>query len=337
MKGSVHSVCVSGIRAAVPKNTFSNQQFLETTDDRRLKKQIKLTGIQERRVSIGGQKASDLAAIAADNLLDDLEWNRDTIDVLVFVTQSPDLSRPASAMLIQDRLRLGKNCLVYDINMGCAGFIGGMETVVSLVNTTKGRGLLLVGESNAVAGDVSDHNSFLDGDAAAAIAFEYHEDAGNIIFEHFSDGSRAGLLYKSFGEAAYMDGNAVMYFTLGEVADACKRFVREHHLDQEEIDYYVFHQAQKMIVDGIVNEMGIPEDKVLISCDKYGNTSSASIPLTIVSQLADKTSGTKKVFTAGFGIGLSWGMAVIDLDTDCLKPVIESDYVYSDRDRFGRV
>ncbi|MBQ9610440.1 MAG: ketoacyl-ACP synthase III [Lachnospiraceae bacterium] len=336
MTGYVEGIKIKGIRAAVPTNIVNNKELLESATDRRLHKQIKLTGIFERRVTVGNQKASDLASIAAEQLLTDLCWDRDSIDVLVFVTQSGDLSRPASAMLIHNRLKLGQNCLAFDMNMGCAGFIGGLETVSGMLSVTKGKGLLLVGESNAVLGDDSDHNSFLDGDAAAAIALEYVDGASPIDFAHYSDGSRACLLYKPFDRPSYMDGNAIMFFGLSEVANTCKDYMQCQNITDSDIDYYVFHQAQKMIIDGIVDDLQIPKEKVLISCDRYGNTSSASIPLTIVSELCGIGSGKKRIFACGFGIGLSWGISVFDINIGELKPVIESDYCYKDRECFER-
>ena len=220
--------------------------------------------------------------------------------------------------------------------MGCAGFVGGLETITGLLNISKGRGLLLVGESIAAVGDETNHNAFLDGDAAAAIALEYEEGAPEIRFEHFSEGSKANLLYKPLDKDAFMDGNAVMYFALEDVANSCKEFISKNRIDVNSIDYFVFHQAQKMIVDGIVNELGIPEEKVLISCDRYGNTSSASIPLTIVSEMNELEKGTRKVFACGYGVGLSWGISVFDLYVEGLKPVIESDYYYDDYKKFIR-
>lgn len=336
MTGCFEGIIIKGIRAAVPKNIINNKDLLETVDDRRLQKQIKLTGIFERRVTVGKQKASDLASIAAEQLLTDLNWDRENIDVLVFVTQSGDLNRPASAMLIHNRLKLGQNCLAFDMNMGCAGFIGGLETVAGMLSVTKGKGLLLVGESNAVIGNSSDHNSLLDGDAGAAIAFEYADNASPITFAHYSDGSRACLLYKPFDKPSYMDGNAIMFFGLSEVADTCREYMQHQNITDSDIDYYVFHQAQKMIIDGIVDELQIPKEKVLISCDRYGNTSSASIPLTIVSELYGTRAGKKRIFACGFGIGLSWGISVFDINIEGLKPVIESDFYYNDLECFER-
>ena len=226
--------------------------------------------------------------------------------------------------------------MVYDINQGCAGYIVGLTTICSILQVTKGKGLLLVGESNAVAGEEIDRNALLEGDAAAATALQYKETVSSMKFVNYSDGSRADYLYKTLNNFAFMDGNAVLLFGLSDVADSVKDFIRSHNLNVEDIDYYVFHQAQKMIVDGIANAVGIPEDRLLNSCQMYGNTSSASVPLTIcLEKEKQELVGKKKVLLCGYGIGLTWGIILLDIDMDVVLPIAESNYVYEDRKKFG--
>ncbi len=336
MRGELEHICIEGIVTTVPENEVCNDDYVNKIQNRRVKKQILLTGIDNRRVSVGEQKASDLATVAADRLLDHLKWDRSKIDVLIFVTQSPDLVRPSTAFLIQDRLGLSRDCMVYDINQGCAGYIVGLTTICSILQVTKGRGLLLVGESNAVAGDEIDRNALLEGDAAAATALQYKENADPIKFVNYCDGSRADYLYKTLNNFAFMDGNAVLLFGLSDVADSVKQFMGDNNISVADIDYYVFHQAQKMIVDGIAQAVGIPEDKLFNSCKEYGNTSSASVPLTMCLQKEERNlSGKKRVLLCGYGIGLTWGMILLDIDMDVVFPIVESSYVYEDRKKFG--
>lgn len=332
MQGKFEHINIKGILSAVPANEVDNNDYISKIQSRRVKKQIALTGIEKRRVSVSGQAASDLATIAADNLLDKLEWNRNSIDVILFVTQTADLSRPSSAFLIQNRLGVSEECMVYDINQGCAGYIVGLTTICSILQVTKGKGILLVGESNAVAGDGIGEGDLLDGNAAVATALEYSEIAEPIHFMNYSDGSRVNYLYKPFNKPAYMDGNAVLLFGLGDVVDSVKKFMKDNKVSQADIDYFVLHQAQKMIVDGIAQGVGISEDKVLMSCQSYGNTSSASVPLTIcVEKSQRQIEGRKKMLLCGYGIGLAWGIILLDLDMDVIFPIVESDYVYDDK------
>ena len=335
MEGQIENICIRGISSVVPENEVDNLDYVNKIKERRIKKQISLTGIDRRRVSIGNQKASDMAALAAEDLLTRLKWDRNSIDIVIFVTQSPDLSRPASAFLIQERLKLGTDCLVYDINMGCSGYVAGLTTVSSILCQTRGRGLLLVGESNAKCGENVDRNALLEGDAASATALEYKSGCSPMIFSHYSDGARANLLYKPFENAGYMDGNAVLLFGLSDVADGIKKFMKDHRLSNEDVDFFVFHQAQKMIVDGIVQEIQVPEEKVIMSCQNFGNTSSASIPLTLCTELSGSGSSRKRIFMCGFGIGLSWGIMYLEMDIENLFPLIETDFAYNDKMKFG--
>lgn len=335
MKGNINHVEIVGIEAAVPCHEVDNTQYISKITSRRIKKQIELTGVKKRRVTVGKQKASDLATKAAEKLLQRLEWHKDDVDVLIFVTQSPDLERPSTAFLIQERLGLGKNCMVYDINFGCDGTIAGLITISSILQTVKGKGLLLVGESNALSGENLDRNALLEGDASAAIALSYTEETAVIKFAQFSDGGRADLLYKAFNKPAYMDGNAVLLFGISDVAESVREFLKEEVEKVEDIDYFVFHQAQKLIVDGIVQETGIPSDKVLFSCENFGNTSSASIPLTLCSSLGKDDEKEKvRVLLCGYGIGLSWGIVCTEIPKERIYPLLETDYAYGDRDKF---
>ncbi len=336
MEGSIKNIKIVGMEAAVPCNEVDNSSYISQIANRRIKKQIELTGIKTRRVTVGGQKASDLATEAAKKLMRQLDWETDMVDVMIFVTQSADLERPSTAFLIQNRLKLSKKCMVYDINFGCDGTIVGLITISSILQNIKGKGLLLVGESNAIAGEKVDRNALLEGDAAAAIALEYSEEENEIKYVQFSDGSRANLLYKPFGKSGVMDGNAVLLFGISDVAESVRTFIQENLMSAEDVDYYVFHQAQKLIIDGIVQEAGIPVEKVLYSCENFGNTSSASVPLTLCSGLGASRDDKKiKVLLCGYGIGLSWGIVCTEIEKKCIFPVIETDYVYDDRKQFS--
>lgn len=333
MRGVISNIGIKGITAAVPCNSFDNMAYASAIEDKKLKKSVKLTGIYNRRVTVGSQKASDLAACAADKLLTKLGWDRNSIDVMIYVTQSEELSRPSTAFIIQDRLGIGKQCMVFDINQGCTGYIVGLITLSGMLQQIKGRGLLLVGESNASENGTLSGSQLLEGDAAAATALEYDESAAPINYLNYCDGSRADLLFSRKDNYGYMDGNAILLFGLSDVADAVKQYMSENALSDSDIDYYVFHQAQKMIIDGIVREVGINEEKVLYSCDAYGNTSSAAIPITLCREGVPH-SGAKKVLMCGYGIGLTWGMMLVDLDMSVIDEIIETDYEYGDMDKF---
>lgn len=330
MQGKFTNVSIKGIMSVVPKHIEDNLMYVNKLGNRRIEKQVKLTGINERRACINGQNATDLVTTAADKLLDKLNWERDSIDILVYVTQSPELMRPSTAFIIQKRLNIGNNCIVFDVNLGCSGYVAGLQIVAGLLQASKGRALLLTGESHAFETNDISTSSLLVGDAGCATALEYEEN--NIMyFKQQSNGKEYKKIFRPYNENAYMDGNGVLLFTLNDVANSITDMMNSLELKDEDIEFYVFHQAQKMIIDGLAYGCKLDANKVLYSCNKYGNTSSASIPLTLcVNKDSLYRDRKNKIYMCGFGIGLSWGSVVLDIDSKVVYEVIESDYIYEE-------
>lgn len=336
MTGRYTNVKIQGILSAVPTNELDNMAFIENLESKRVKKQILLTGIEKRRACVNGQMADDLCTVAGEELLNRLGWEKESIGVLVFVTQSPVLARPSTAFLIQQRLGLGTDCMVFDVNLGCSGYTAGLQIVAGLLQGTGGRGLLLAGESHALeGGSQMDSSSLLVGDAGTATAVEIVE-GNEMLFRQQSDGKGAPFIYKAFGRPGYMDGNGVLLFTLNEVVKSITEFKEMFQVKEESIDFYILHQAQKMILDGVAKGCGLDRGKVLESCRLYGNTSSASIPLTLCAS-KDQTGQKEKIraYMCGFGIGLSWGSVLTELETAGIYPVMESDKVFLDKEAYS--
>ena len=305
--GCIKNIKIAGIASAVPKNTIDNIAFVEQMGKKRNMRQIKLTGIKKRHICAKGQSASDFATYAADKLLNHLHWSREEIKILIFVTQQPDLSRPSTAMLIQKRLGLGINCTCFDVNMGCSGFTVGLQIIASMLSVVGGKGLLLVGDGRYVDEDMHSTSDLLFGDGGAATAIEV-ENGYNMVFNQKTDGYRVDTIMCRRNGGSQMDGNAVLMFSLNEVSDNIKNFRNQYGLTEDQIDYYVFHQGQKIILQGIANECNILWEKVLNSYENYGNTSSASIPISICENLQIlKEKKQVNLLLSGFGIGLSWG------------------------------
>lgn len=332
-EGRIDSIRVRGIASAVPERCIDNIKFAGEMGQKRNMRQIKLTGIKERHICDAGQSASDFATYAADRLLMHLNWDRTEIKVLIFVTQQPDLSRPSTAMLIQKRLGLGVDCTCFDVNMGCSGFTVGLQIMASILTPVGGKGLLLVGDGRYMNDEeMRSASDLLFGDGGAAAAVETA--AGyEMVFNQKTDGYRVDMIMCRRNGAAQMDGNGVLMFSLNEVADNIKDFRKRFEISDNDIDYYAFHQGQKIILQGIANECGINWDKVLNSYEAYGNTSSASIPISICAnalKLQDKPQ--INLLMSGFGIGLSWGIVYLNLDTKDILPVFEFGGHYSDKD-----
>lgn len=335
-EGRIEKIRICGIASAVPKRYVDNLEFAEQMGGKRNKRQIALTGIKTRHICGAGQAASDFATVSAEKLLTHLGWDRNEIKLLIFVTQQNDLQRPSTAMLIQRRLEIGNDCSCFDVNMGCSGFTVGLQIMASMLASVGGKGLLLVGDGRYAGEDgMLSRTDLLFGDGGAAAAIEISDTGYPLLFNQKTDGRRFDTIMCRRNGIGQMDGNGVLLFSLNEVSDNVKRFRECFGLTEEDIDYYVFHQAQKIILQGIASECGIPWEKVLNSLEKYGNTSSASVPISICAN-ADLIRKQKQVrlLMSGFGIGLSWGVDYLTVETENILPVIETDYCYPDKKEF---
>lgn len=324
-----HNVAVRAIGAATPQRVLNNEEYAATVEDRKYRRRILYTGIKRRHAVVGTQRTSDLASIAAEKVMENLGWTRDSIRVLLFVTQNPDMYAPSTAMLIQTKLGLSQELLAFDINLGCSGFTSGVQVMAGILGQTKGRGLLLMGDCQHYApGTEYEADSILFGDGGAAVAMEYDESAPPMPCDQMTDGSRFKALCCTYDTGHIMDGNEIVLFSLNEVVDSINKFHEHYNITHEQIDFYALHQAQKIIVEGVSQNCGLPSQKVLRAYQEYGNTSSASVPFALCAN-TDKLEGKAlRIFTSGFGIGLAWSSALITVDSEAVLPIIESDYTY---------
>ena len=331
MFGRYQNICIRGIASAVPQRRVNNFELVESLGSKRTKRQVILTGIEARHICDKGQSASDLVTVAAQKLMEQLQWDRNDVRVLVFVTQSPDVSTPSTAMIIQKRLNIGEDCLAFDVNLGCTGYVSGLQIISGLLSNIGGKGLLLVGDGRYYDQECEiNGNTLLFGDGAAATAVERMEGKGFSYFQK-TDGKRHNVITRSLSGDVYMDGNAVLLFSLGEVANSIQDTKSHFCIEECSIDYYVLHQAQRLIIDGIANECGIDSKKILTSYQEYGNTSTATLPITICHNSEKiKEKKTVNMFLSGFGVGLAWSNVYIELDTENILPVISTNYCFGE-------
>jgi len=345
---SILNVRLAGISACVPAGVSSNEDFdLIPAEERR--KLIETTGIARRRVAAAGQCTSDLCYSAAEAVLDELRWPREEIDALVFVTQTSDYTVPATAPILQDRLRLPKTCLAFDINLGCSGFTYGLQVVASLLAAGNLRkGLLLVGDTPSKTVSPLDRSAAtLFGDAGAVAALEFapgrvmHVDSGTdgsgyaaIIIP---DGGQRNPVGPQSLEPAIidegitrnrcqliLDGVEIFNFSLREVPKTVRNVLAAAGKDVVDVDAFVFHQANQFMNDLIRKKLKLPAEKVPSTLRDYGNTSSASIPLTIVAELRERISTQPMTLVlSGFGVGLSWSSVYVETDGVVCPAVVE--------------
>lgn len=344
---NIRNVCVRGIAACVPQATecIADIYKWEGADNF-----INSTGIKSRRISDSNTTASDLCLSAAERLIEELSWNRDEIDALVFVTQTPDYILPATSCVLQQRLGLSKNCYTLDISLGCSGWVYAMSVLTSLLqNGTIKKGLLLAGDTVTKICSPEDKSTYpLFGDAGTATALEYSERADGFKFVFNTDGSgyetiicREGayrtpvneesLRMKDAGENIVrraidleLDGMNVFSFGITKAPKSVNQLCEHFGIDKDSIDLYTFHQANLMMNEMIRKKLKLPEEKVPYCMDEFGNTSSASIPLALVTRERDRLMSLNlKHIACGFGVGLSWGSVNFETNNICVPQLIE--------------
>jgi 3-oxoacyl-[acyl-carrier-protein] synthase-3 len=345
----IEGVRLAGIAAAVPDSIVTledDARVFGAEDARRI---FKNTGVKSRHVTRNGMCTSDFCLAAATRLLDDLGWERDSVDALVFVTQGPDYFAPASACVLQRRLGLGTGCAAFDVNLGCSGYVYGLWLVSSLFSGGGfRRALLLVGDTASRTSSPMDRAVVpLFGDAGAATALEADASSPPMHFILGTDGRGAPHLILPAGafrkphseetarmctaadgnirseEHTYMNGAEVFTFTLTHVPSLIKDIKSAAGWTNDDVDGFVFHQASTFMLKNLARASGLPSEKMVIGMEQYGNTSSASIPLAICDQLrASVTGERRRLVLAGYGIGWSWGAAAVNVGPIVVPPVI---------------
>ena len=330
------NIAIKGIVTAVPHyvDKYDQEQYAEIMGDKRLRRYIKMTGIRRRRVVMDEQKTSDLAIEAVRELMSKTEWSADSVDILILVTQSQDMLLPATSMFVHKEFGFKKDMVVFDINLGCSGYTTGLQIVANLLqgNNVK-RAILLAGDIMKYypdwkkTGEWEEHITdwLLFGSGVSATAIE-KVDCHKMEGMQYINGKGCMDIRKDFFHLTHMNGDAVFSFTINEVVDSIRQFMRDIHITDDDVDYYVFHQAQKMILDNLKEILGIAEEKMLTSYEDYGNTSSASIPLTMGVWL-EKLKNGAKVLLCGFGVGLAWSAVYTTIEKDVKLGVVETDLV----------
>jgi len=346
---SVPNISISGISSCVPKKEVSNFDF-ELISPKERELLVKSVGIEKRRIAEEGTCTSDLCFKSAEALLFELKWNRGDVSVLVFVTQTPDYITPATACILQNRLALPKSCIALDINLGCSGYVYGLAVAAGLLNTLgKGKALLLAGDiSTATISERDKSTAPIFSDAGSATAIEFSAGAPPMLFNLEGDGSgyetiiipgggyrnpitRSSLEYQKLSDGIernqahlILNGIDVFSFSVNEAPKNVEELLKFSQQDRMKVDYYIFHQANLLINEAIRKKLKLESAQVPYSLRSYGNTSSATIPVTMVTQLRNELqSRPLSMILCGFGVGLSWGSAYLQTDKVICPALIE--------------
>lgn len=342
------NVGITAMSACVPQNIVYNKDLEYLIPKEEIDKTINSIGIYERRIAPQDVCASDLCYKAAKQLLDDNNIDLNSIDVLLFMSQTGDYRIPATSTILQHKLGLSKNTACIDLSLGCSGYVYALSTAFAYASMNGvNKVLLLDGETFSKIVNRRDKVDWpLYGDGATATLIE----KGNFeesTFILMSDGSgedavkipgggmRNIFTAKSLLETEreegnirndleiYMDGMDVFNFAMSVVPKGVKEIAKVTETTLDDIDWLVFHQANKFMTDFFAKRLKFNMEKVPYCIQKFGNTSSTSVPLTIVSELHDKMKNGDRVVMCGFGAGLSWATARVVFNGCKISPVIE--------------
>ncbi len=341
---TLHNVRFAGMASCIPHRVLDNVRDCPPSQRSERERLVRNIGIQTRRICPEWQTFSDLAFVATERLLNELQWKPEDVDALIVVTQSPDYLIPSTAIILQDRLGLPQTTIAFDVNLGCSGYPFGLHLLGSMISAGGvKKGLLLVGDKSANVKDP------LFSDAGTATAMEFDANATPMFFDLNSDGSGFKAIIKPVGghrepyayhhsipirhengelhwpDELILDGPAVLSFSTQRIPPAVIKTLEYARLTKDEVDFFIFHQANRMINETIRKKLGLPVEKVPSTLQELGNTSGASLPVTITARLHEQlSSGKYKLLLGGFGIGLSWGTAILDIQLGKFPVMLEA-------------
>ena len=327
-QGTEKAVGIIGIGSFAPEKILTNkdlEQIVDTSDEWISER----TGIKVRHIVADGENTSDIAAKAAERALKDAGLTADDIDLIVVATATPDMLFPSTACLVQNKLKAAK-AAAYDLAAGCSGFMYAIVTASQFIKTGLYKHVLVIGaESLSRILDWTDRNTcVLFGDGAGAVVLgEVPEGYGILGSNLGADGSGGDLLCLPAGGTSrpateetvrdrlhfvHMAGNEVFKFAVKVMGEAALNALEHAQIDTSEVDWLIPHQANIRIIQSAAKRLKLPMEKVIVNVDKYGNTSSASIPIALEEAIHDGRIKSGQVITmVGFGAGLTWASAVM--------------------------
>lgn len=343
-------VGIKAVSACVPPAIRENQELTTLMTEEELNKVIQAIGITQLRYADPDVCSSDLCYEAARKLMADNEIDPASIDGLIFISQTPDYKVPNTSPLLQHRLGLKQECLSFDVNLACSGYVYGLSIAFALASQIGvNRILLLVGETlSKIISQKDKSTAPLFGDAGTATLIE-KGDFPESWFSLNSDGSEADVIKIPYGgarnpsckagftetldnegnsrngEQIYMDGMAVFNFGIRAVPTDINNLLKFTGKTTSDIDVLVFHQANRFMTNFFAKRLKLKPEQTPYSMNLFGNTSSASVPLTIVTEMHDSGQYSKRdsVVLSGFGAGLSWGTAMLSLSHTRISHLVE--------------
>ena len=347
----VSKVAIKGISLCVPPKIEENRDLPFYSTKEEADQVIIATGIERRHVATRDITVSDLCFKAAAKLIEDLGWEKESIDLIALVTQNADFVNHPTSFIVHEKLGLPESTMCIDFHHGCPGWVVGLSSICSMMsNGYIKRALLLDGDTVSKDQDASNREERpLFGDAGTATALEYNENASPMLFNigtKSDEGMALARLHGGYRNPytletlkneldrlsghldqdkvdSKMDSMDVFSFAITKVPKAMKKLCSEFNIKLEDVDQLVLHQANKLIIETIAKRMKMPMEKVPLGLKNYGNTTSASIPLAIVADRTDAyQTSHQRSLVCGFGTGLAWGAAYFETEKLVIPEVV---------------
>ncbi len=341
----IKNVKISAVCCTVPTDKLSAEDFYQYLDKDSVDRFVKDAGVKQKFYSKNRKTiTSDLCLEATEEIFKKKNIDKDSIDALIFITQSADYGAPTTSSTLQYRLGLSENCMAYDVNLGCSGYVYGLHLAASkLQSGYLKRVLLLVGDTGEAVSATPNLNDLLFGDCGSATLIEYEEGAKGFRFDLQTIGSGfkalgattglryAYISYPSFDPAIHMDGLAVFTFSITKVPKLFKSFLETFNMSIDDYDTVLLHQANKSMLEVITKKIKAEKSKVPLSLDRYANTSSATIPNVMCDYYGDNNEDKEvPIIMSGFGIGLSLGIADAYINPKDIFPIISTDITWDE-------
>ncbi len=334
MRNTITDIC-----CYYPERVLTNDMLQDEFPKLKLKELTRLTGVHQRHICAEDETSVDMAVSAAIKLFETSNTKKEEVDYIIFCSAGGDYITPASACIIHDRLGLPSNCGAFDFNQGCTGYIYGLSLADSLISAGNANNILLI-TSEAITKTIHNKDSSnraIFGDAAtASIITKDKQNKANYGFTFGTDGSKYNKIIIKHGRERYplpkfleedridnfgnvlndanfyMDGSEVFNFSVTKAPELVSEILKKNQLTMGDIDFFVFHQANQIILETLGKKLKIPEDKLIIDVANTGNTVSSTIPIALHNALKKGLiNHGDTVMIAGFGVGFSWGGTII--------------------------
>jgi 3-oxoacyl-[acyl-carrier-protein] synthase-3 len=323
------SIAILGIGYQLGSISEESEAYISDNPMWNLEDITEKTGIKTRHLASDNETALDLAVLAAQKLFNEKNIDPLLIDGLIFVTQSPDYILPTTACILQNQLNLKTNLMGFDINLGCSGFVYGLATSISLIESGMAKNMLLICADTYTKYIRRDDRTcrpiFSDGASAILISQTSKSNAeiGPFIFGTDGAGEKNLIVQNSaarkIGDAhslghsfLHMDGAKILMFTMSAIPKLVDQTLLEAGIELEEVDLFIFHQASKIVLENISRKLKISKSKLYSNIENIGNTVSSTIPIALKDAFDEgRIKNGDRVFIAGFGVGYSWGATII--------------------------